>query len=116
MKLNFIKNGLIAGLLFAAQKAGAQMAPEYGMPREIATLYGVAPVYDEPAFVGIVTRLVIPLLFIFISLSAIVSPIIGFRWYIKHGGTKKWIGWVACFPLLIALGIIFGYVLSFLIP
>jgi len=30
--------------------------------------------------------------FCILTLNSLISPIISFHWYIKHGGTKKWLG------------------------
>ena len=82
----------MASLLFFAQKAMAQ---------EAVALYGM-PV-PHPTLAEILSRFLIPPVFLSIVLSGIVSPIIGYRWYVKHGGTKKWLKWLAYLPLFFVI-------------
>jgi hypothetical protein len=96
--LRIAKSILLTALLFVAQKAfAAEGAPEYSEP-----VLGLWSVAGSWLFLfGILT----------LFLSGAISPIIGYRWYIKHGGAKKWLKWLAYLPLvLIGLMIIFPWV------
>ncbi|MCU0653573.1 MAG: hypothetical protein MUD10_04925 [Candidatus Pacebacteria bacterium] len=96
---NYLKSIFIGLAIFSADKASAILwdspAPEYGMP---VTKYGVpVPTPDPPVLIWF------PLSILLLFVSGIVSPIIGYRWYIKHGGTKKWLRYLAYAPLALFL-------------
>ncbi|MCU0653572.1 MAG: hypothetical protein MUD10_04920 [Candidatus Pacebacteria bacterium] len=99
-KLKYI---IIGAIVFFAQNVWAeQTVPLYGAPIDRGVHYRL------PSAQVLATQIV-PLLFVLILLSGIISPILGYRWYIKHGGTKKWLRYVAYAPLIlvvIAIGVI----------
>ena len=48
--------------------------------------------------------------FCILTLNSIISPIISFRWYVKHGGTKKWLelpSYLLAFSALIIVSYMF---------
>jgi len=105
-KLDFIRKTVTAILLFAAQKTWAQTPQlKYGVPSDAG--FPVIDInqdyYYRPSFTETLIRFLLPLTFILIVLSGIISPVIGYIWYIKHGGTKKWIGWLAFLPLALTI-------------
>lgn len=108
--LKFMKNIWMACLLFLAQKTWAYLPdPSDG------TLYGVLP-YDAPdSVLEVILKLLAPLAFILVILSGIISPIIGYRWYVRHGGTKKWIGRIAIAPLLMTIVWLLVMIVNFIL-
>ena len=100
------KKSLIASLLFFAQKTFAE-----GFTPQITTVaYGPMPVVTS--FPGLFARLIAPaVIIIVIFLSGIFSPIIGYQWYIQHGGTKKWLKWLAYGPWFIIIAAIIAFII-----
>ena len=88
------------GFLLSAQKIGAQTPPSSGVYPVVP--YGVQPLPPDP-FKFSLYQIVLPIAGLIIVLSGVISPIIGYLWYIKHGGTKKWLKWLACLPLAVAI-------------
>jgi hypothetical protein len=108
-KFNIAKNILIASFLFFAQKIFAEVL--YGIngvpSAENSVAYGM-PMYlhDQPTFIEVLAKFIAPLAIVL--LGAIVFPIVGFHWYAKRGGTKKWYVWLAFYFLFVAIAIVAG--------
>ena len=134
----FVKKILIAGLMFFAQKtwANTQTHALYGMPSQFLPATSSAPSAPIiPPEIATSTTPLIPMLdnavpfswadyirhagfglalTVLVVMGAIILPIVGFRWYMKHGGTKKWIKWFIYAPL-IGVGVAILYIIMILL-
>jgi hypothetical protein len=101
--LQIFKNIVISCLLLSAQRIGAQ-APSSNRVYPIVP-YGVQPIPPIPPdpVKFLFYQTMIPIAGLIIILSAVLSPIIGYRWYIKHGGSKKWLKWFTYLPLVVVI-------------
>jgi len=106
------KKLLVMALLLFTEKIWAADPKIMSTPGAVA--YGpMRTVPQDTSFADVVNRLAVPVFAVSLLLiGGIVSPIIGFRWYIKHGGTKKWIGYLAYAPLCMAIAWISAIVMS----
>jgi|GEM_PF-5060689 len=84
-------------MLFAAQNAMAQEE------KAVTAAVSGKSNFDVTALIDTFSKVVVPGILIFIFLSGIVSPLVGYYWYRKHGGKKNWIKYFAWLPLVLAV-------------